>query len=100
MFAGAAREAVFSKAEVIRRVNADFIPVALKAGLINNPPRGLEGDLYAELSRSKPAPQGICVANSAGKALDWVLMFDDDKSVVKFLDHALQRYAKRQGLAL
>ena len=33
MFAGAAREAVFSKTEVVRRVNNEFIPVALKAGL-------------------------------------------------------------------
>ncbi len=41
MFAGAAREAVFSQREVVRRVNRDFIPVALKAGLVNNPPSGI-----------------------------------------------------------
>ena len=92
MFAGAAREAVFAKAEVIRRVNADFVPVALKAGLVNNSPPGDEGRLYREIARSKPAPQGICVANSAGKVLDWALMFDDDESVVAFLDHSLARY--------
>ncbi len=56
MFAGAAREAVFSKAEVIRRVNADFVPVALKAALVNQPPDGEEGLLYREIGRSKPAP--------------------------------------------
>ncbi|MFQ5733704.1 MAG: hypothetical protein ACE5KM_17340 [Planctomycetaceae bacterium] len=78
----------------MRRVNRDFIPVALKAGLVNNPPRGPEGLLYREIGRSKPAPQGICVANSAGKVLDWVLMFDDDKSVVRFLDHTLARFKK------
>jgi hypothetical protein len=94
VFAGAAREAVFSKREVVRRVNRDFIPVALKAGLVNNPPSGIEGLLYREIGRSKPAPQGICVANSAGKVLDWALMFDDDKSVVGFLDHSLKRYKK------
>ena len=44
--------------------------------------------------RSKPAPQGICVVNSAGKVLDWVLMFDDDKSVLAFLDHVSKRFAK------
>ena len=33
MFAGAAREVVFSNEEVARRVNARFIPVALKAAL-------------------------------------------------------------------
>jgi hypothetical protein len=33
------------------------------------------------------------VVNSAGKVLDWVLMFDDDRSVLAFLDHALKRFA-------
>ena len=94
MFAGAAREAVFSNPDVIRRVNADFVPVALKAGLVNNPPDDDEGRLYREIGRSKIAPQGICVVNSAGKVLDWVLMFDDDKSVLAFLDHARKRFAK------
>ncbi len=93
MFAGAAREAVFSKPAVVRRVNADFIPVALKAGLVNNPPEGDEGKLYREIGRSKPAPQGICVINPAGKVLDWALMFDDDASVLSFLDHCHERFA-------
>lgn len=94
MFAGAAREAVFSQPEVIRRVNGDFVPVALKAALVNNPPDNEEGRLYREIGRSKIAPQGICVVNSAGKVLDWVMMFDDDKDVPAFLDHALKRFAK------
>ncbi len=94
MFAGAARAAVFSRPEVIRRVKADFIPVALKAGLVNNPPRDAEGRLYQEIGRSKPAPQGICVVNSAGKVLDWALMFDDDRSVLAFLDHACKRFRR------
>ena len=94
MFAGAAREAVFSKPEVIRRINAAFVPVALKAGLVNNPPAGAEGELYREIGRSKPAPQGICVVNSAGKVLDWVLMFDDDQSILAFLDHCVKRFAR------
>lgn len=74
------------------RINADFVPVALKAGLVNNPPPGLEGELYAEIGRSKPAPQGICVANSDAKVLAWSLMFHDDDSIVGFLDHCLSRY--------
>ncbi len=94
MFAGAAREAVFSNPDVIKRVNADFIPVALKAGLVNNPPLDEEGLLYREIERSKPAPQGICVVNSVGKVLNWSLMFDDDKSVLAFFDHAKERFAK------
>jgi hypothetical protein len=94
VFAGAAREAVFSRPEVIRRINADFIPVALKAAFVNRPPDGDEGLLYREIARSKIAPQGICVVNSAGKVLNWALMFDDDKSVLAFLDHARERFAK------
>ena len=92
MFAGAAREAVFSNPEVIKRVNADFVPVALKAGLVNNPPDDEEGLLYREIERSKPAPQGICVVNSAGKVLNWTLRFDDDKSLLAFFDHAKERF--------
>ena len=94
MFAGAAREAVFPNPVVIRRVNAGFVPVALKAGLVNNPPNDEEGRLYREIGRSRPAPQGICVVNSAGKVLDWALMFDDDKSVLAFLDHSARRFAR------
>jgi hypothetical protein len=85
---------IFSNADVIRRVNADFVPVALKAGLVNYPPDNDEGRLYREIGRSKIVPQGICVVNSAGKVLDWVFMFDDDKSVLAFLDHARKRFAK------
>ena len=71
--------------------------MALKAGLVNNPPGDGEGRLYAEIGRSKPAPQGICVVNSAGKVLDWVLMFDDEPSVLAFLDYTLKRFAKYPG---
>jgi hypothetical protein len=85
---------IFSNADVIRRVNADFVPVALKAGLVDHPPDNGEGRLYREIRRSRILPQGVCVVNSAGKVLDWVFMFDDDKSVLAFLDHAQKRYAK------
>ncbi len=92
MFAGAAREAVFANPEIVRRINADFIPVALKAAFINNPPGGVEGQLYAELNRTKAAPQGICVANSDGKALAWALSFDAEASIGEFLDYAQHRF--------
>jgi len=94
VFAGAVREAVFSNPDVIKRVNAEFVPVALKAGLVNNPPDDEEGRLYREIGRSKLAPQGICVANSAGKVLAWTMAFDDDKSVLAFLDHSAKRFAQ------
>jgi hypothetical protein len=85
---------IFSNADVIRRVNTDFVPVALKAGLVDHPPDDSEGRLYGEIRRSRILPQGICVVNSAGKVLDWVFMFDDDKSVLAFLDHARERFAR------
>ena len=75
---------IFSNVDVIRRVNADFVPVALKAGLINNPPDNDEGRLYREIGRSKILPQGVCVVNSAGKVLDWV--FDLAQTRVVGLD--------------
>jgi hypothetical protein len=78
-------------------VNADFVPVALKAGLVNNPPNDEEGRLYREIGRSKILPQGICVINSASKVLAWAAMFDDDTSVLAFLDHCSQRFALFPG---
>ncbi|NNM28045.1 MAG: hypothetical protein HKO57_00865, partial [Akkermansiaceae bacterium] len=91
MFAGAAREAVFSKPDVIARIRRDFIPVAVKAGRVQNPPPRIEGDLYRELKRSQPAPHGIAVLNAAGKVLAWSLMFVDDAEVLNFLDHTRER---------
>jgi len=94
VFAGAAREAVFSRPATIARIREDFVPVALKAGLVNNPPDDAEGRLYEELARSRPAPQGICVADSLGRALVWALSFDDDESIDGFLDHAVALFSK------
>jgi len=79
---------------VIRRINSEFVPVALKAALVNNPGDDEEGRLYREIARAKPAPQGICVANSDGKVIAWTLMFDDNKSILAFLDHTLERFGK------
>ena len=68
------------------------MPVALKAALVNNPGDDEEGRLYREIARSKPAPQGICVANSDGKVIGWTLMFDDNESILAFFDHTLERF--------
>ena len=93
MFAGAAREVVFSNPAVIKRVRKDFIPVALKAANVQTPPAGEEGEIYKELLRSRPAPQGICTMNSAGKVITWSLSFDNEESVLQYLSHAMKRFA-------
>jgi hypothetical protein len=93
VYAGAAREAVFSNPAVIRRINAGFVPLALRAPSVNQPDSVPDKDerwLYQRISRVKLAPQGICVLNSAGQVLAWVQMFDDDRSVLDFLDHGLK----------
>jgi hypothetical protein len=95
VYAGAAREAVFSVPAVIRRVKADFVPLALRAPLVNGAQAVRDADerwLYQRINRAKLAPQGICVLNSAGQVLTWVQMFDDDQSVLGFLDHGLKRF--------
>ena len=94
MFAGAAREAVFSTPEVIRRVNAEFVPVSVKAALLHQPGTEAEGRLMQAIGRSGPAPQGLCVLNTDGQVLDWVMMFDNEQAVLDFLDHALKQFAE------
>jgi hypothetical protein len=79
---------------VIRRINADFVALALRAPLINNPPAVADPDerwLYERVSRAKMAPQGIAVLNSAGQVLAWTQMFDSDQSVHAFFDRAATR---------
>ncbi len=93
MFAGAVRETVFSRPEIIRLVQDSFVPVALKAADVARPQRSEEGRLFRPLRNTQPAPQGLCVLNSDGQPLDWVLMFDDDQSVDAFLEEGLKRYA-------
>jgi hypothetical protein len=88
--AGAVRETVYSVPEVIRRINADFVPVALSAFAAL--PEDDEGTALRSIYRSKVQPQGTCVLNSGGQVLAWVLMFDRKKSVLDFLDHGLERF--------
>lgn len=73
-------------------VQKNFIPVAVKAGTMGDPPPGVEGDLYRELRRTRPAGQGMCVMNSSGNVLSWALAFEDNASVIGFLSYALERY--------
>jgi hypothetical protein len=98
VYAGAAREAVFSVPAVVRRINANFVPLALRAPQVNNPPAVHDADerwLFERVNRAKLAPQGICVLNPAGQVLAWVQMFDDDQSVLDFLDHGLKRFQEK-----
>jgi hypothetical protein len=85
---------------VIRRVNADFVPVALRAPLVNGV-AGALGDedswVYQRIKRALLAPQGIGVLDSSGQVLVWTQMFDDDQSVLDFLEHSLKRFHENAG---
>ncbi|MEM7600561.1 MAG: hypothetical protein AAF357_04005 [Verrucomicrobiota bacterium] len=69
-----------------------FIPVAIKAALVQRPPTGPAGVFYEELRRTQPATQGMAVMNSSGNVLAWSLMFQNDASVIRFLEHSIQRF--------
>jgi len=73
-------------------VQSDFVAVSVAAGHMHRPAPGLENELLQAIGKSGPAPQGIAVLNADGQVLDWVLMFDDDSSVLQFLDHAQKRF--------
>jgi hypothetical protein len=96
VYAGAAREAVFSVPAVITRIQADFVPLALRATTVNGVDSVRDDDnerwLYQRINRAKIAPQGICVLDSRGRVLVWTQMFDDDQGVLAFLDHSLKRF--------
>lgn len=98
MYAGAVRETVFSNPAVIRRVNADFVPVFVSPPHSSIAHSGdAEGRLFQAVYRSRVADQGICVLNTGGQALDWVLMFDNDSNILTFLDHAQKRFGQYPG---
>jgi hypothetical protein len=95
VYAGAAREAVFSVPAVIRRINADFVPLAVRAGLVNGAAGMRDEDekwIYQRINHAKLAPQGICVLDSTGQVLTWVQMFDSNQDVLAFLEQACKRY--------
>ncbi|MCI0342399.1 MAG: hypothetical protein L0216_14865 [Planctomycetales bacterium] len=79
----------------MKRVREEFVPVALKAALVNGM-AGRRDDpesrLILEIGRSRPAPQGIAIANPAGKVLTWALMFEGRKALLSFLDRGLSRF--------
>jgi hypothetical protein len=98
VYAGAAREAVFSVPAVARRVRDDFVPLALRATLVNRADAVRDPDerwLYQRVNRAKIAPQGIAILDSRGQVLVWAQMFDDDRSVLDFLDHGLKRFREQ-----
>jgi len=99
--AGAVRETVYSVPAVIRRINADFVPVTMsmdgrwpehRERAFQARSDDDEGKVFQSIFRSRVQPQGTCVLNSGGQVLAWVLMFDKNKSVLEFLDHGLKRF--------
>jgi hypothetical protein len=84
----------------VQRIKADFVPLALRAPLVNAPQMVRDKDekwLYERINRIKVAPQGICVLDSTGQVLIWVQMFERKEDVLKFLDHAVKRYRDTAG---
>ena len=92
MCAGAVREAVFSNPDVIRRVQEDFVPVALSMLSPLQRTQDQEGELFRSICKSRIQLQGTCVLNSAGQVLAWVLTYDRQEKVLEFLDHTLDRF--------
>ncbi len=98
MCAGAVREAVFSNPDVIRRINADFVPVSISMlGILSMQgkyarPEDDEGKVLQSIYRSKVDYQGTCVLNSSGQVFAWVTMYDKNKDVLDFLDRGLKRF--------
>jgi hypothetical protein len=85
---------------VIKRIHADYIPLALPAPAVNMPrsvPDLDERWLYERVNRAKLAPQGIAILDARGQVLTWVQMFDDDQSVLDFLEHGVQRFQEPAG---
>ncbi len=92
MSADAVREAVFSNPDVIRRINADFVPVAMSMMAAHVRTDDDESKVLQSIYRSKVQPQGTCVLNTSGQVLAWVLMYDKNQSMIDFLEHTLKRF--------
>lgn len=95
MYAGAVRETVFSRADVVARVNESFVALSTRAPLVNGLHAAGDPDeerLYRRLKRVMLAPQGIGVLDAEGRVLTWVQMFDGEDAVMAFLDRGLERF--------
>jgi hypothetical protein len=71
----------------------------LRATLVNGAETVRDADerwLYQRVNRARLAPQGICVLDPSGQVLAWVQMFDDDQSVLDFLEHGLKRFREKR----
>ncbi|MEM7476288.1 MAG: hypothetical protein AAF483_14940 [Planctomycetota bacterium] len=97
MFASAAREVVFANPQIAKIVNRNFIPIALKAALVDRPPSGIEGQIYQRLRDSRPAPQGICSMDSQGRVIAWSLGFDQEDDIGNFLAHIQKKFDERRS---
>ncbi len=92
MFAGAVRETVLSNPLVIRRLQSDFIPVAVRTTNVLRPGDDEEGDLFRNIAHLQVAPQGMGVLNAAGQLLSWTETYDDAGAVLRYLDDGVARY--------
>jgi hypothetical protein len=106
VFAGAVREAVFADPEIIILVSRNFVPVAIKASLFNfpnqldllMPPAAAKSErlLYERLRPTAPAQQGLCVVDSTGRPISWVLMFSDRDGMLRYFPEVLTAYRNQK----
>ena len=81
-----------SNPDAIRRINADFVPVAISMLSIPAFPKDDEGKVLQSIYRFRTQPQGTCVLNSGGQVLAWTVMFDKSQSILDFLDLGVKRF--------
>ena len=90
---------MISNPKVAERLNKEFVPIYVgneTTPLLFNPSSSSEeAKLFQSLYRSQVEPQGMCVVNAGGQALAWAMNHNrEDKDILSFLDHGLERFRK------
>ena len=106
IYASAIREAVFADPEVIKTINRAYVPVMIRSSLFYSPGQldaflppavaKLERALYDRLRPAAPAQQGLCVLDSTGKPLSWVIMFSDRDNMLRYFVEALATFRNQR----
>jgi hypothetical protein len=99
VFAGAVREAVLSREDVINKINANFVPVSVRATDLNNPPPNEEGALLRSIRPYCLEQQGMFVLNEDGQVLTAVVLFDSTRAITDYLDFSLAQFREHSQMA-